>query len=55
MMFDFFYTAPWKLHFVMFPQVKTQLSLSFKNFLVVETHLTVAWLRKTGVPKIDPP
>ena len=28
----------------MFPQVKTQFSLSLKNFLVKETHLTVAYL-----------
>ena len=30
--------------FFMFPQVKTQFSLSLKNFLVKETHLTVAYL-----------
>ena len=39
----------------MFPQVKTQLSLSQHNFLVIGTHLTVAWLWKTGIPEDDPP
>ena len=29
--------------FIMFPQVKTQFSLSQKNFLVMETHLTDAF------------
>ena len=39
------YTGVKPLHFFMFPQVKAQLfSLSHKNFLVVETHLTVASL-----------
>ena len=40
----------------MFPQVKTQFSLSLKNFLVKETHLTVAYLFtvwKTGIPEND--
>ena len=39
----------------MFPQVKTQLSLSKKNFLVNDPHLTVAYWWKTGIPENDPP
>ena len=41
----------------MFPQVKTQLSLSLsqKNFLVIAFHLTVALLWKTGISKKDSP
>ena len=31
-----------KLALFTFPQVKTQLSLSQKNFLAIESHLTVA-------------
>ena len=35
----------------MFPQVKTQFSLSQRNFLVTETHLTVAPLMKNWNPR----
>ena len=37
--------------FIMFPQVKTQFSLSQKNSLVMETHLTDVLLWKTGIPE----
>ena len=39
----------------MVPQVKTQFSLSQKNLLVIKTHLTVAQLRKAGIPENDSP
>ena len=39
----------------MFPWFKTQLSINQKNFLIIETHLTVAQLIKTGIPDNDPP
>ena len=38
---------------LVFPQVKTQFSLSQNMFLVVETHLTVTWLWKTWIPEND--
>ena len=37
--------------FILFRQVKTQFSLSQKNSLVMETHLTDALLWKTGIPE----
>ena len=40
----------------MFPQVKTQLSLSQKNFLVIEARKTVTYIIwKTGIPRNDSP
>ena len=39
----------------MFPWFKTQLSINQMNFLVIETHLTVAQLIKTGIHDNDPP
>ena len=39
----------------MLPQVKIQFLLSQKNFLVIETHLTVAKLWKTGIAENDSP
>ena len=40
----------------MFSQVKTQLSLSQKNFLVIEAHKTVTYIIwKTGIPGNDSP
>ena len=34
---------------------KTLLPLSQKNFLIITTHLTVAYLGKTGIPQIYSP
>ena len=39
--------------FFMFPQVKTQHSLSQQYFLVLKPHFTVATLWKTGSPEND--
>ena len=41
--------------FLMFLQVQTQFSLSQKNSLVEETHLTVATLWRNGIPKMTHP